>query len=424
MGADSAGALQEAIERERLLNAQLANLGRFVGLSFFLALDVFFLGLQATVSRQLLVAWWLVALVLFATSWLSGRLARASTVLLPGFDMLLLFVVMRGLIIHLRESGFPDDATGVAIFATTAFAILIFLSTGVLQRPRLFATMALACLLEVLLAVEAGISVMITSFVLLSLLSVGVLAVVTTERVVALVRSAAEGQLRQQRLSRYFSPQIAARLERGDGGGMAGASCQATILFADLRDFTKLTEHDSGRQVVTLLNEFQEAMVTTLFAHGGTLDKYLGDGLMAYFGAPLPQSDHATRAVRCALAMQDALQRLNESRIARGDAALAMGIGVHSGTIVVGDIGAQSRREYTAIGHAVNVASRIEQLTKTLGVPTLISEETRRRADDGLSYEPAGSVEVRGHTAPIQVYAPSLAPTSLPGREGKDPSPE
>ena len=251
--------------------------------------------------------------------------------------MLLLFVVMRGLIVNLRQDQFPDDAAGVAIFATTAFAILIFISTGVLQRRRLLATVAIACLFEVLLAVEAGVSQMITSFVLLSLLSVGVLAVVTTERVLALVRNTAEGQMRQQRLSRYFSPQIAARLEHSDTGGMAGTSCQATILFVDLRDFTKLTEHDSGRQVVALLNEFQEGDGDHAIRprrHARQVPRRRTDGLLRR----APTAGRTTRRARYVARWQCRTPCTGSTKLAPHAATrhLTMGIGVHSGTIVVG----------------------------------------------------------------------------------------
>jgi len=411
--ADPGDALQTAIDAERLRNARLINLGRFLALTFFLGLEILFgwlLESYVGFSLNLFVVWWMFSAVLALGSWRSDSFARATVALVPGVDMLLLFGLMRGLIEALTNGPFAVDAPAVATFTATPLAMLIFIGSGILVRRRLAANVALACLLELLLARQAGANVTVTSFLLLSLVFIGVLAIVATERVLTLVRNTAEDQLRRQRLSRYFSPQIAAHVERGEGDGMAGTSCEATILFADLRDFTTLTEHDSGPRVVALLNEFQEAMVATLFAHGGTLDKYLGDGLMAYFGAPLPQPDHAARAVRCALAMQAALVELNQRRTARGDAPLRMGIGMHSGTVVVGDIGAERRREFTAIGHTVNVAARIEQLTKSLAVPILLSADTRRLAGDGLDFDPAGSVEVRGHSAEIEVYVPRPAP--------------
>lgn len=148
-------------------------------------------------------------------------------------------------------------------------------------------------------------------------------------------------------------------------------------------------------------------LVETVFAHGGTLDKYLGDGLMAYFGAPIAQPDHAERAVRCPLAMQERLRELNESRSARGDSVLRMGIGVHTRTVLLGNIGARRRREYTAIGDAVNIAARTEELTKVIGAEILVSAETRQRVGAGVAFTPAEPMHVRGRTQPFQGFVPT-----------------
>src|SRR4029453_12525125 len=165
------------------------------------------------------------------------------------------------------------------------------------------------------------------------------------DRTIELVDGVVAEQRRRARLGRYFSPQVAARVEALADETATGELRTVTELFADLRDFTAMSDGLPSERVVTLLNDFLARMVDAVFAHGGTLDKYLGDGLMAYFGAPVATDDHALQGGRCG-------------------PPPPMGLGVRTGSVVLGDIGAPTRRESTAIGHPVNVAARIEQATK------------------------------------------------------------
>lgn len=203
-------------------------------------------------------------------------------------------------------------------------------------------------------------------------------------------------QERRERLGRYFSPEVARQITESEAGLAAGQAKTLTVLFTDLRSFTAMSEGMATAQVVPLLNAYFEEMVAVVFKHGGTLDKYLGDGLMIYFGAPLPQPDHALRAVRCAMDMLERLDALNQAHGLQGRPSLRMGIGIHTGTAVVGTMGASHRQEYTAIGSTVNLAARLEQLTKDYEFDIIVSEETHGLVGDAVSLRDVGVASVKG----------------------------
>jgi adenylate cyclase len=203
-----------------------------------------------------------------------------------------------------------------------------------------------------------------------------------------------------QRLERYFSPAVAAAIHAAPPE--SGDYRDVTILCCDLRDFTAMSSRMSGAEVVSLLRAFQERMTSVLFAHGGTLDKFIGDGMLAYFGAPMDQPDHAERAVRCAMSMLTSLELLNTERHWN----LKVGVAVHTGTVVVGNVGTAQRLEYTIIGDAVNVASRMDQLTKDLGVPLLVSEATHGRIAERFEWRELPARAIRGKDELLLTFAP------------------
>ncbi len=204
-------------------------------------------------------------------------------------------------------------------------------------------------------------------------------------------------------MGKYMTEAVVAHLMAGEVE-LGGKTLEVSILFCDLRDFTTISEKRSAQQIVELLNEYFTEMVDCVMNEGGVVDKYIGDNIMAVFGAPVSRSDDAVRAVRAAVHMRDALAKLNAKLVARGSQALRFGIGLHTGEVVAGNIGSARRMEYTVIGDAVNVASRLESKTKELGTDVLISEATYQRAKDQIDAEAAGDVQVKGREQPVGSY--------------------
>lgn len=173
--------------------------------------------------------------------------------------------------------------------------------------------------------------------------------------------------------------------------------CDITVLFADIVGFTRLAEQLAPEQVAQLLNIVMSHLGRLVHRHEGTLDKYIGDALMAFWGAPLPQADHADRAVACAETMLADLPAINHALRQVGLPAIRLGIGVNSGEAAVGNLGSSQRRAYSAVGDTVNVAARLESLTRVLDQPLLLGEDTCRRLRTGAIY-PLGCFELRGRS--------------------------
>lgn len=205
--------------------------------------------------------------------------------------------------------------------------------------------------------------------------------------------------------SRYVSKDVYDQLLNDpEAARLGGNRMVVTVLFSDLRGFTSMSEHRAPEDIVALLNEYFSAMVEIVFAHRGTVDKFVGDMIMALFNAPLPDPDHADHAVQCALAMQKRLAELNEGWKERGMPQLACGVGINSGEMIAGNVGAETIRSYTVIGDNVNLGARLESLCKQYQVSIIISEFTRRLLKGNYELAELDDVVVKGRSAPVKIF--------------------
>jgi adenylate cyclase len=185
---------------------------------------------------------------------------------------------------------------------------------------------------------------------------------------------------------------------------LGGESLQVSILFTDIRGFTSISEKMDPQNLVALLNEYFTEMVGIVMQENGVVDKYIGDAIMAVFGAPVPKPEDPVNAVRAAVRMRRGLDELNLGLRARGLPTLRTGIGIHTGLVVAGNIGSEVRMEYTVIGDAVNLASRLETSTKELGVDVLISEQTYELTKHVIVARPVRALVVKGREQPVVAY--------------------
>jgi adenylate cyclase len=206
--------------------------------------------------------------------------------------------------------------------------------------------------------------------------------------------------------ARYVSLHVMERILKAESvAKLEGERRKITVLFSDIRQFTYLSEQLPPEQVVSLLNEYFGTMLDVIFRYQGTLDKFLGDGIMVEFGAPLDDAMQEKHAILTAIGMQQELKRLNAKWALEKKPIIEIGVGVHTGLAVVGNIGSEKRIEYTAIGDTVNVASRLEQATKLLKKPILISETTYSAVKDEFKAESLGPMILPGRKEPIKIYS-------------------
>jgi adenylate cyclase len=209
-----------------------------------------------------------------------------------------------------------------------------------------------------------------------------------------------------QMFSRFLDARVVHELVDSDTPfpGGEGQIMPVTILFSDIRGFSDRSDEQSAEYIVNMLNDYFSRQVKVIFSHGGTMDKFIGDAIMAFWGAPVPNENQAVDAVRAALEMETTLMAFRSDR-GGAESTLDIGIGIHSGDAVVGFIGSENRLDYTAIGDAVNVASRIEGQTKGLA-RILVSQDTRNRCGDAFEFIDHGKFSLKGHKEPIRLFEP------------------
>jgi adenylate cyclase len=207
-------------------------------------------------------------------------------------------------------------------------------------------------------------------------------------------------------LGKVVSPEVAAELLRNDAV-LGGEEREVTVLFSDLRNFTAMCENLSPQEMLGILNHYFTCMAAIVEKHGGVVDKYVGDALMALFGAPLANPDDADRAMQTALEMSQAIDELNLAWQKRGLPAIGMGLGINTDTVVAGNMGSETRLNYTVIGDGVNLAFRLEGLTKIPEYETriIVSDSTLARAKERYQTRRLGEVTVKGKQKPVEIHA-------------------
>jgi adenylate cyclase len=228
-------------------------------------------------------------------------------------------------------------------------------------------------------------------------------------RVGAMLEKKALRDQQAELVRRFATPEVADDLQRS-GFSIGGRRMDVSVLFVDIRGFTSIAEQLEPEATIDLLNDYYTLTFDAISSNGGVVNQFIGDGLMALFGAPNELDDAATSALRAAIEMTDVISMYSEGRVAAGQLAVAIGVGIATGEVVAGYTGTNRRATYTCVGDTVNRAARLEALTKEIGRPIAIDGATRSALTAEFDLEPLGEIPIRGKARPVEAYA---VPTDL-----------
>jgi adenylate cyclase len=289
------------------------------------------------------------------------------------------------------------------VYAATLFLATLNLGNLFLKQDR-EATMAMPMTRDVGMGSFMNYQVLPVALVALA----AFILFVTSRRTRALLLRSITQTNRAAKLSRYFSPNLANSLAEGDDDQLlAGRRLSAAVLFVDIRGFTALGETMTPEELTSFLSEYRNRLTRPIFDHGGTVDKFIGDAIMAVFGTPTQRPDDARRAVTCALEILAATRHWSEDRQRSGSLPVAIGIGVHYGQVFAGALGNEQLLEYTVIGDTVNVAERLEGLSRNVGSPLVVSAALLGAAmgsEDPTTWRRLPPQELKGHRQPVEAY--------------------
>jgi adenylate cyclase len=223
-------------------------------------------------------------------------------------------------------------------------------------------------------------------------------------RVGAMLEKKALRDQQAELVRRFATPEVADDLQRS-GFSIGGRRMHVSVLFVDIRGFTSIVEQLEPEATIDLLNEYYTLTFDAITSNGGVVNQFIGDGLMAIFGAPKELDDTATSALRAAIEMTEVIAMYSEARVAAGELSVAIGVGIATGEVVAGYTGTDRRATYTCVGDTVNCAARLESLTKEIGHPIAIDGATRSALTAEFDLEPLGEIPIRGKSRPVEAYA-------------------